>query len=531
MSLFDLFEEPEPPAAAKRTAGPEPAANPAPDAAATTGDGVESASPLDPERQSDAEREPDPAGDATKALAGKPGRGGTARAADTARRIHSVSELTARIRTLLESSFVEIWVEGELSNARVWNTGHFYFTLKDAQSQIKGVMFRTALQRLRFKPQDGLRVVARARISVYEPKGEYQIVCEHLEPEGLGALQLAFDQLKERLGREGLFAPERKRPLPALPRKIGIVTSLDGAAVRDIVRVLRRRYPNAHLVIRPTRVQGDGSALEVARAITAIGTVAGIDVVIVARGGGSIEDLWAFNEEVVARAIAGCPVPTISGVGHETDVTIADFVADVRASTPSAAAELVVARKDDFTGRIDRLGERLTAAVVSRLRRLDTRLHQLVARPGFAAFPGRVALRGRFIAELTHDLADASRMLVSVRLRRLDALRRQLEAHDLRHRLATIRARLVAAEGSLEQAVDRQHQRARVRLATGLARLESLSPLGVLARGYAVCWNAERTAVVHDAAQLAVGDAVRVTLARGEARCTVTGTTPAPGGA
>lgn len=447
------------------------------------------------------------------------------------RRVYSVSEVNGRIRGLLEETFDEVWIEGELSNARVWNTGHLYFTLKDGSAQLKGVMFRSALRTIRFEPKDGLRVIARGRISVYEPKGEYQLVCEHFEPAGVGALQLAYEQLKARLAAEGLFDQDRKRPLPALPRKIGIVTSLDGAAVRDIIKVLRARYPNAHLIIRPTRVQGEGAAQEIARALAAIGAVEGIDVVIVGRGGGSIEDLWAFNEEVVARAIAGCPVPTISGVGHETDVTIADFVADVRASTPSAAAELVVARKDDFTGRIDRLGERLTAAVVSRLRRLDTRLHQLVARPGFAAFPGRVALRGRFIAELTHDLADASRMLVSVRLRRLDALRRQLEAHDLRHRLATIRARLVAAEGSLEQAVDRQHQRARVRLATGLARLESLSPLGVLARGYAVCWNAERTAVVHDAAQLAVGDAVRVTLARGEARCTVTGTTPAPGGA
>ena len=235
-----------------------------------------------------------------------------------------------------------------------------YFTLKDASAQIKGVMFRSALRTLRFKPQDGLRVVARGRVSVYDPKGEYQIVCEHLEPEGLGALQLAFDQLKKRLAAEGLFDERRKRALPALPRKIGVVTSLDGAAVRDIIKVLRRRYPNAHIVIRPTRVQGEGAALDIARAIAAIGKVAGVDVVIVGRGGGSIEDLWAFNEEVVARAIAGCPVPTISAVGHETDVTIADFVADLRAPTPSAAAEMVVARKDDFCARIDRLAHACT---------------------------------------------------------------------------------------------------------------------------------------------------------------------------
>jgi len=220
------------------------------------------------------------------------------------RRVLSVSELTGRIRTLLEERFIEIWVEGELSNCRVWNTGHMYFTLKDANAQIKGVMFRSAIRYLRFKPQDGLRVVARGRVSVYDPKGEYQIVCEHLEPEGLGARQLAFDQLKERLAREGLFDERRKRALPALPRKIGVVTSLEGAAVRDIIKVLRRRYANAHIVIRPARVQGEGAALEIARAMAAIGKVKEVDVVIVGRGGGSIEDLWAFNEEVVARALA-----------------------------------------------------------------------------------------------------------------------------------------------------------------------------------------------------------------------------------
>ena len=219
--------------------------------------------------------------------------------APTVRRILTVSELTGRIRSLLEERFIDVWVEGELSNCRVWNTGHMYLTLKDANAQIKGVMFRSALRYLRFTPQDGLRVVARGRLSVYDPKGEYQIVCEHLEPAGLGALQLAFDQLKDRLAAEGLFDPQKKRPLPALPRKVGVVTSLDGAAVRDILKILLRRHPNAHIVIRPTRVQGEGAALDVARGISAICKVPGVDVIIVGRGGGSIEDLWAFNEECV----------------------------------------------------------------------------------------------------------------------------------------------------------------------------------------------------------------------------------------
>ena len=228
-----------------------------------------------------------------------------------ARRILTVSELTAQIRGSLERQFFDMWVEGELSNCKVWNTGHLYFTLKDQGAQIRGVMFRGSLRLLRFAPKDGMRVVARGRLSVYDPKGEYQIVCEHFEPEGLGARQLAFDQLKQRLSAEGLFDARRKRALPVLPRKVGVVTSLDGAAVRDIIRVLRRRYANAHIVIRPARVQGEGAALEIARALTAIGKVPGVDVVIVGRGGGSIEDLWAFNEEVVARAIAGCGTPAI----------------------------------------------------------------------------------------------------------------------------------------------------------------------------------------------------------------------------
>src|ERR1700704_3067567 len=263
-------------------------------------------------------------------------------AAGGSRRILSVPGLAVKGRDLLEAEFFEVWVEGERSGCRLWNPGHLYFTLKDGASQIKAVIFRSALRYLKFKPADGLRVVARGRVSVYEPKGEYQIVCEHLEPHGLGALQVAFDQLKKRLQAEGLFDAARKRPLPALPRKIGIVTSLDGAAIRDIIKVLARRYANAHLVIRPARVQGEGAALEIARGLRAIGRVRGVDVIIVGRGGGSIEDLWAFNEEIVARAIAGSPVPVISAVGHETDVTIADFVADLRAPTPSAAARLGV---------------------------------------------------------------------------------------------------------------------------------------------------------------------------------------------
>jgi exodeoxyribonuclease VII large subunit len=443
--------------------------------------------------------------------------------APAARRALSVTELTIRLRDVLESEFFEVWVEGELSNCRIWNTGHLYFTLKDASSQLRGFMFRSALRYLKFTPADGLRVVARGKISVYEPKGEYQLVCEHLEPHGLGALQLAFDQLKKRLQQEGLFDAARKRPLPALPRKIGIVTSLDGAAIRDIIKVLRRRYANAHLVIRPARVQGEGAAVDIAQALRAIGRVPGVDVVIVGRGGGSIEDLWAFNEEIVARMIARSPVPVIAAVGHESDVTIADFVADVRAPTPSAAAELVVSRKDEFCGRIDRLRDRLHAAARSRVQHLSRRVHVASSRPALAGFRGRVAMRGRHAAELTHALARLVRSALALRDRRVVQLERQLTTFDAGRRLAAIRTRLVTADGRMRAAASRCQDRVSARFRHAAGRLDTLSPLAVLGRGYAVAWNEDRTHVLRDATQTREGDRVHVTLARGELQCDVRG--------
>jgi exodeoxyribonuclease VII large subunit len=443
----------------------------------------------------------------------------------TERRILTVTELNVRVRDLLETEFVEIWVEGELSNCRVWNTGHLYFTLKDSTAQVRAVIFRSAVRYLKFKPTDGLRVVARGRLSVYEPKGEYQLVCEHMEPHGLGALQLAFDQLKKRLQQEGLFDASRKRPLPSLPRKIGVVTSLDGAAIRDIINVLRRRYANVHLIIRPTRVQGEGAATEIARGIGTIGRVPHVDVVIVGRGGGSIEDLWAFNEESVARAIAACPVPVISAVGHETDFTIADFVADLRAPTPSAAAELVVTAKDEFVGRINRLRDRIGAAVGARVQGRSQRVHAISGRPALAGFPGRVAMRGRHADELTHGLSRVARAALVTRARRLQQLRRQLDGFDVGRRLAVIRTRLVSGEGLLANAIASRRHRATAHLGTVAGRLDALSPLAVLGRGYAVCWTGDRTHIVRAAAEVGVGDAVRVTLAKGELDCEVRATT------
>jgi exodeoxyribonuclease VII large subunit len=437
------------------------------------------------------------------------------------RRVVTVSELTAAIRELLETGFGDIWVEGEISNCRLWNTGHMYFTLKDGTAQIKAVMFRSAVRYLKFKPEDGLRVIARGRLGLYDPKGEYQLVCEHLEPHGLGALQLAFEQLKKKLQAEGLFDQARKRALPSLPRRIGIVTSLDGAAIRDIIKVLRRRHPNAHLLIRPTRVQGDGAAADVAQAIRAIVKVPGVDVVIVGRGGGSIEDLQAFNQEAVARAIAASPVPIISAVGHESDVTIADFVADLRAPTPSAAAEMVVSAKDDFCARIDRLSHRLQTTARAGLQRRRGAVHALTSRRGLAGWQTRLAMRGRHAAELTHHLRRAATAHLVRRERAYRVLRLRLESRDLRRSLSSIRSRLGTADSRLRSAAGQARHSAESRLSSLAGRLENLSPLAVLARGYAVCWNEDRTAIIRSASAVSEGDRVHVTLHEGEIQCDV----------
>ena len=440
------------------------------------------------------------------------------------RRIFTVTTLTSAIRTLLETTYREVWVEGEISNARVWKTGHLYFTLKDASAQINAVMFRSTLRYLRFTPENGQHVVARGRVSVYDPKGEYQIVCEHLEPQGLGALQLAFEQLRERLDHEGLFDTARKRPLPALPRKIGIVTSLDGAAVKDILTVIGRRFPNAHVIISPTRVQGEGAAREIVRALGHLGRIPGVDVIIVARGGGSIEDLWAFNEEAVARAIAAAPVPVVSGVGHETDFTISDFVADLRAATPSAAAELVVAPKAEFAAQIRRAEDRLRSAATAGLQQRRAAIHMLERRPGLAGWPARVAGHGRYAAELSHRLNSAIASTVGRRERDTHTVRLRLEALSLGRRLGQIRARLVSARTQLAHATRHAHADRATRLRAAVGRLEVLSPLAVLSRGYAVCWTADRSVVVREAASVRPGQSVTVTLHKGELDCEVRST-------
>ena len=435
------------------------------------------------------------------------------------RAVLSVSELSARIKSAIESKLGLVAVEGEISNCKQWSSGHIYFTLKDDQSQIRAVMFRTSVLRLKFAPEDGMHVVARGRVGVYEVKGEYQLVVDALEPHGLGALQAAFDQLKRRLQADGLFDAGRKRELPVLPRRIGVVTSLDGAAVRDILRILSTRHPTARVVVRAAKVQGFGAAQDLVRALRAITRVPEIDVVIVARGGGSAEDLWAFNDETLARAIAACPVPVITGIGHETDFTIADFVADVRAATPSNAAELVVDRADNFRTRIDRAVDRLRRAAritIDRRRQHEERLSIRLRH-----WPVSVVMRDRDRHELELRLARAAtRRLARIR-QRIDDARRRLERRDVRHITAELGTRLARADGRMAELITHRRLAADSRARQLAGRLDALSPLAVLGRGYAVCWNDARTSIIRSAGAVAPGDAVRVTLAEGELRARV----------
>src|SRR5262250_2569056 len=365
------------------------------------------------------------------------------------RTILTVSELTARIRDLLAKNFFDIFVQGEISNCREAQSGHIYFTLKDDRAQIKCVFFKQQQRGVKFRPEDGLQVTVRGTISVYEQRGEYQIYVESIEPVGLGALQLAFDQLKKRLEAEGLFATERKKPLPVLPSRIGLITSPSGAAVRDVVRILTRRFPNVHLTVFPVRVQGEGAAQEIVKALKFFNAKKFVDVLILARGGGSLEDLWAFNEEIVARAIADSQIPVISGVGHETDFTIADFVADVRASTPSAAAEIVVQTRREFDKHIVSLREALVEQLRYRILVLSRRVHELGGRRGFRRPLDLLRQRRQRSDEMTARLGQGLRGRLEQSRRRFTLAHLRIARFDFRSRIAAVRLRVEKRSGEL----------------------------------------------------------------------------------
>jgi len=432
----------------------------------------------------------------------------------SSRPIYTVSQLTAEVKSLLERNFEHLWVEGEISNLRLPSSGHLYFTLKDESAQVRGVMFRLQNRLLKFEPADGLQVVCYGRLTVYEPRGEYQIVVDYMEPKGLGALQLAFEQLKEKLSQEGLFDPAHKKSLPHLPQKIGIVTSPTGAAIRDILQIIDRRFANVHILLYPVRVQGAGAAQEIAQAIQELNQWPGIEVLIVGRGGGSLEDLWAFNEEIVARAIYSSRVPVISAVGHEVDFTIADFVADLRAPTPSAAAELVVRNKVELVQSLESLGRRLgnagLAALEARQERLLSLGHRLVD-PRRRLSDQRLRMDDIF-SRLSNSIQQGL-------LRKAERLRLKADSLILLHpgrRAAEHTHRLVQLSRRLTLALRVELRFFRQRTEGYMGKLQILSPLAVLERGYSIARVLPSKKVVRRASMLKAEDRVNVKVHRGE---------------
>jgi exodeoxyribonuclease VII large subunit len=437
------------------------------------------------------------------------------------RRIYGVSELNAAVRALLDSEFRDIWVSGEVSGCKLAASGHYYFTLKESDALLKCVAFRSAARYWKFKPQDGLAVLARGRLDVYEARGEYQLIVELLEPQGLGALQLAYEQLKKKLAAEGLFDRERKRPLPRFPHHIGIVTSPRGAVICDMTQIFSRRFPGLHLRLFPAAVQGEGSVEEVVRGIQYFSRSGWADVLIVARGGGSLEDLWTFNEEAVARAIADCAVPVISAVGHETDVTIADFVADLRAPTPSAAAELAVCTRQELLDRLDGMGDRAAHLLRYRIANLARRLDQRGVEAAMHSVHRRVGRSAQRVDELEYRLKDRLRGALEARRRRLAGLEERLRRWDMRPRLALNRRRMERLDAAQAQVLRLALARRQGTLQALEGKLSQLSPLRVLERGYAVVSN-ER-GILKDAADAPPDSAIRVRLARGRLGATVVG--------
>ena len=430
------------------------------------------------------------------------------------RHTFTVSELTGKIRDLLARNFTDISVQGEISNCRAAQSGHIYFTLKDDRAQVRCVYFKQQQRGIKFRPEDGLQITVRGSISVYEQRGEYQIYVEKIDLVGQGALQLAFEQLKKRLETEGLFDSRRKKPLPLLPRRIGLITSPRGAAVRDVVRILLRRFPNVHLTLYPVRVQGEGAAAEIVEALRFFNRKKLVDVLILARGGGSLEDLWAFNEEIVARAIADSAIPLISGVGHETDFTIADFVADVRASTPSAAAELVVQTRREFDKHIADLLETIEKQVRYRILVLSRRVHELAARRGFRRPLDLLRQQRQRADEMTSRLALGLRARLEQARKRFTAAHVRIVSFDFRAKIAAFRLRLERRGADLGVRAERMLRRKRERLDRLRLQLEERGPLRVLERGYAVATDAAGN-LLRSADQVALGDSVAIQLARG----------------
>ena len=437
------------------------------------------------------------------------------------RDIYSVSRLNKEVRLLLESGLPVLWLEGELSNFAAPASGHWYFSLKDSGAQVRCAMWRQRNSQVRFRPKDGMAVLVRARVGLYEPRGEYQLLVETLEESGEGALQREFEKLKARLAAEGLFAAERKRPLPAVPRRIGVVTSPTGAAIHDILRVLRARFPAASVLLYPTAVQGAAAVPEIVRAIEAASRRYECDGLIVARGGGSLEDLWCFNDERVARAMAGCRVPTVSGVGHEVDVTIADFVADVRAPTPSAAALAAVPDKQTWLESLAQFERRFVGAMDRVLRAQALRVSALAQRLQISHPGAKLAQHTQRLDDLDLRMRLALRAIVSVKRQRLETFSTRLWRENPRHRLEALCAHAAALRQRLVTTFTTGLNTFEQRLAIASRTLDAVSPLATLGRGFAVVSRVDDGLLLRDAAQAPVGTEIEARLAKGRLRATV----------
>jgi len=443
------------------------------------------------------------------------------------RRVWTVQALVAAVRTHIEREYSDCWVEGEISNLRLPDSGHLYFTLKEQTAQVRVVMFRSSARLLRFRPENGLHVTVRGRITVYEDRGELQISAEFMEPQGAGALQLAFEQLKARLQAEGLFDAARKKPIPALPQRIGIITSPQGAALHDILNILARRHHSANVLIYPAQVQGDSAAGEVIAGLKhfhqELLRKGAVEVIIIARGGGSAEDLAAFNDEGLARAVAESKIPVISAIGHETDFTILDFVADLRAPTPSAAAELVIKSRQEIEAQTDDLSNRLARAVRYRLLMARQELTNRAQHGAFARMMDGIHRRQQKVDEQRYRLEKAERQLLERCHRRAESVSAAVRHYDARRRLASVRQQLEAQLANLTATTRRRLLQSRSTLERQTASLEALSPVAILNRGYALVFDAKGQ-LVKDAGRLKAGEEVSARLAQGRVRARVTAT-------
>ena len=433
--------------------------------------------------------------------------------------VYSVSELTEKIQALLEDHFDFVWVEGEISNFSKPASGHYYMVLKDEKAQIRAVMFRLQARYLKFLPENGMKVIAQGRLTLYAPRGEYQIILDYLEPMGVGALALAFEQLKKKLASQGIFDKEIKKPLPFLPQRVAVITSPTGAAIRDFLKIIRRRFANIEIIIVPVRVQGEESTADMVEALDLVNRELNVDVIILTRGGGSLEDLWAFNREELALAIRNSHIPVVSAVGHEIDFTIADLAADFRAPTPSAAAELLVVEKETLLNRLNDMQNRLVSGIGRNLKELNQDLDRLAKRVKDPR--KRLADTWMRLDEIHTRLARVMDLIVRDRRIRLSMEKRSLLLHSPLNVMVSIKQRLDFQRNSLGYAMNSCLGEKQMSLSLLEKRIKDLSPLSILKRGYSITRRLPEKIVLRDASDVKRGEQVQVLLAKGGLQCRV----------